>query len=103
MTRRHLLALFGAAALRGETRYREYARCLPDYVTALAEAAYRRRNERIASMPVRDCQAWARATFLKIAGPLPSRTPLNLRKVGTLDRPAYSLERIVYESRPVFV
>jgi cephalosporin-C deacetylase-like acetyl esterase len=51
-------------------------------------------------MPVREYQRWARETFLKIAGPLPSRTALHLRKVGTIERPAYSIEKIVYESRP---
>jgi cephalosporin-C deacetylase-like acetyl esterase len=100
MTRRLALALLGAPLLRGEIRYREYARCLPDYVTALAAEAYRRRNERIASMPVREYQAWARRTFLQIAGPLPERTPLHLRTTGTVDRAAYRIEKLVYESRP---
>src|SRR5205823_4967460 len=38
--------------------------------------------------------------FLKVAGPLPSRTALNLRKVGAIERAVYSIEKIVYESRP---
>jgi dienelactone hydrolase len=100
MTRRQALALLGVPALRGEIRYREYARCLPDYVTTLAADAYRRRNERIASTPVREYQAWARRTFLQLAGPLPERTPLHLRTTGTVDRPAYRIEKVVYESRP---
>jgi cephalosporin-C deacetylase-like acetyl esterase len=100
MTRRLALALLGAPLLRGEIRYREYARCLPDYVTALAADAYRRRNERIASTPVREYQAWARRTFLQLAGPLPERTPLRLRTTGTVDRAAYRIEKLVYESRP---
>src|SRR5205823_4951349 len=74
--------------------------CLPDYVTALAAEAYRRRNERIASTPVREYQAWARRTFLQLAGPLPERTPLHLRTTGTVDRAAYRIEKLVYESRP---
>lgn len=103
MTRRHLLALFGASALRGEVRYREYARCVPDYLTVLVSDAYKRRNERMASTPVREYQAWARRTFLQVAGPMPERTPLNLRTTGTLDRPAYRIEKVVYESRPGLV
>ena len=31
---------------------------------------------------------------------MPERTPLNARVVGTLDRPAYRIEKILYESRP---
>jgi cephalosporin-C deacetylase-like acetyl esterase len=100
MTRRQALALLATPALRGEVRYREYARCLPDYLTALAADAYRRRNERIRATPVRDYQKWARRTFLELAGPLPERTPLNLRPAGTLDRPQWRVEKVVYESRP---
>lgn len=100
MTRREVLALLGASALRGEVQYREYGRCLPEYLTALAADAYRRRNQRIASTPVHEYQAWARRTFLQLAGPLPERTPLRQRMTGTLDRPAYRIEKIIYESRP---
>lgn len=108
MTRRQL---FGTTlllpALRGEVRYREYGRCLPDYLAALAEDAYARRNARLAkltaSAAIRDYQAWARRTFLQLAGDLPERTPLNVRTVGSLDRPAYRVEKLVYESRPGLV
>src|ERR1051325_3292563 len=107
MTRRQLLGtpfLLGASALRAQIRYREYARCGPDYRPALAADAYARRNARIAALKppaaIRDYQAWARRTFLKIAGELPERTPLNLRTTGSLDRPGYRLEKVVYESRP---
>jgi dienelactone hydrolase len=100
MTRRDLLALLAAPALRADVRYRDYARCLPDYLTALAADAYRRRNERIAATPVRAYQAWARRTFLQLAGPMPARTPLNLRNAGGFERPAWRVEKLVYESRP---
>ncbi|MCX5682951.1 MAG: acetylxylan esterase [Planctomycetota bacterium] len=40
-------------------------------------------------------EAWATAV-----GPMPERTPLNARVVGTLDRPAYRIEKVLYESRP---
>jgi len=40
-------------------------------------------------------EAWAAAI-----GPMPERTPLNARVVGTLDRPAYRIEKVLYESRP---
>lgn len=105
MTRRQLLGTtILLPALRGEVRYRQYARCLPDYLTALATDAHKRRSERLAKLTtpaaVKEYQAWARKTFLQLAGALPERTPLNVRSVGAFERPAYRLEKLVYESRP---
>jgi cephalosporin-C deacetylase-like acetyl esterase len=108
MTRRQLLGTsLLLPALRGEVRYREYARCLPDYLAALAADAYQRRIARLAKLTtpaaIKECQTWARRTFLQLAGDIPDRTPLNLRTAGTLDRPAYRIEKLVYESRPGLV
>jgi len=113
ITRRRLLAWAGACAgsrlsaqppAGGAIGYREYARCLPDYLAALAAGAYARRNARIASLnapaAIRDYQAWARRTFQQLAGALPERTPLNLRTTGALERSGYRIEKVVYESRP---
>ncbi len=95
--------------MRGQTpaggiRYREYARCLPDYLAGVAADAYARRNARIAALDtaaaIREYQAWARRTFQQLAGTLPERTPLHLRTTGSLDRHQYSVDKIVYESRP---
>jgi cephalosporin-C deacetylase-like acetyl esterase len=107
MTRRQLLGTpFLLPALQAQTRYREYARCVPDYFAALAADAYSRRNTRLARLTtpkaIRDYQAWARQTFIELAGGLPERTPLNLRTVGSFDRPAWRVEKLVYESRPGF-
>jgi cephalosporin-C deacetylase-like acetyl esterase len=112
ITRRWMLGsacALAAGALRaqppgGGIRYREYARCLPDYLADLAADAYARRNGRLASLTtpaaIHDYQAWARRTFQQLAGALPERTPLNLRTTGTLQRDQYAVEKIVYESRP---
>ncbi len=108
MTRRTLFSLLGAAALRGQQiHYRDYARCLPDYLTALADDAYARRNARLAALhtadDIRQYQSWARATFARLAGGLPERTPLHLRTVGAFERPAYRVEKLIYETRPGLV
>ena len=109
MTRRQLLgSALAASALRAQPaagiRYREYARCLPDYLAALAADAYTRRNARIAGLKtpaaIHDYQAWARRTFTQLAGPLPERTPLNVRTTGGFERDRYRVEKLVYESRP---
>ena len=112
MTRREILGgLAAASLLRAQTaegiRYREYARCLPDYLADLAAEAYARRNARIKSLEtspaIREYQSWARQTFRQLVGVLPERTPLNLRTVGGFDREHYRVEKLVYESRPGFV
>lgn len=109
-----LVALPGAYAQQREfeqIRYREYARCLPDYLRTLAADAYERRKARIAEVnspdAVRKYQAWARATFLRLArvnlSGMPERSPLHARTTGSLDRGAYRVDKIVYESQPGIV
>ncbi len=109
MTRRQILqsvAAFAGPALRAASpvHYREYARCLPEYLSALAAEAYSRRNARIAQLKtaaaIHEYQVWARRTLLQLAGGWPERTPLNLRTIGAFERSGYRVEKIVYESRP---
>jgi cephalosporin-C deacetylase-like acetyl esterase len=99
-----LASALALPALRAQTGDREYARCLPDYLAALAADAYARRNKRIAALKtaatVRDYQAWTRRTFTELVGPLPERTPLNAHTVGAFERDRYRVEKLVYESRP---
>ena len=114
ITRRQLLSMTAACAVfpgiaRGQrtspgANYRDYSRCLPDYLRILARRAYARRNEEIAKLTttaaIRDRQRWVRETFWKLVGGMPERTPLNARTVGSLEREGYRLEKVVYESRP---
>jgi dienelactone hydrolase len=106
------MAAWGAApygfAQRGYpgTPYRNYSRCLPDYLRDLAARAYARRNRELVKLTTRAAirarQRWARATFWKLVGGMPQRTPLNARTLDVLKRPDYEIEKIVYESRPNF-
>ena len=41
-----------------------------------------------------------RSDLRELIGPLPERTPLNARTVGTIDCDGYRIERVLYESRP---
>jgi cephalosporin-C deacetylase-like acetyl esterase len=118
MTRRQLLELPALGAVAGsgqESRdrsafpgapYRNYPRCLPDYLRFLAEAAYRKRNQELAKLITQEAvaarQSWVRDTFWRLAGGMPGRTPLNARTVGAFERPAYRVEKVIYESRPNF-
>lgn len=116
ITRRQMLSLAAAGGLfpmRAWAQrafpgvaYREYARCLPDYLRDLAEAAYQTRNREIAKLTsseaVRARQRWVRDTFWKLAGGEPERTPLEPQNVGSFERAGYRVEKIVYQSRPHF-
>jgi dienelactone hydrolase len=88
--------------------YRDYSKCLPDYLAGLAQRAYEKRNAELDSLvsaeAVRQRQQWVRDTFWKLVGGEPERTPLQARITGHLDRAGYRLQKVVYESRSrVFV
>lgn len=86
--------------------YREYARCLPDFLRDLADQAYRTRNREIAKLTtpaaIQARQEWVTETFWKIVGGRPERTPLNARVTGSFERSGYKVEKILYESQPNF-
>jgi dienelactone hydrolase len=113
--RRELLALVACGSLlrsaRAQTRspvkiYRDYSRCLPDFLREVAERAYRTRNAELAKLTtagaVRARQEWVAETFWKIVGGRPESTPLNARTAGSFERPGYRVEKVVYESQPNF-
>lgn len=122
MTRRHLLGTSSLlpllAPLRAAARttstpaaypgvaYRDYFRCLPDFVGDLAAHAYQERNRQIAGLTtpaaIARRQQWARETFWKLIGAPPERTPLNVRRLGSFEREHYTVEKLVYESQPNF-
>jgi len=115
VTRRQLLSLPAALALPRPakpqpdfpgTPYRQYSRCLPDFLRDQAARAYKIRNLEIAKLTsadaIRQRQQWDRETFWRLIGGMPQRTPLNTRTVGTFTRPGYRLEKLVYESQPNF-
>jgi dienelactone hydrolase len=84
--------------------YRDYFRCVPDFLDELAARAYEARNQQIATLTtpaaVRRRQQWSRETFWKLVGGEPERTPLNVRTVGGFEREHYRVEKLLYESQP---
>src|SRR5213082_811571 len=46
--------------------------------------------------------AYVRKRMLDDLGGFPDRTPLNARVVGVLQRPAYKIEKVIFESQPHF-
>ena len=109
ITRRQAILL--PLSLCAQTRfpgvaYRDYTRCLPDYLGRLAADARARRLQSFAGLTsaaaVQARQKWARRTLVNLIGPLPEKTPLNVRATGSLTRDGYRVEKVVYESRPGF-
>jgi dienelactone hydrolase len=113
MTRRQLLiGLASSQIVARQSRagelpgfyYRDYSRCLPEYLTTLAHDAYQRRNREIEKLTgpadVGARQDWVRETVWRLIGGQLDRAPLNDRVTGTLQRDGYHLEKVIYESRP---
>lgn len=92
-----------AGALSG-LYYRDYSKCLPDYLARLARNAYEKRNAQLDQLTtaeaIRDRQHWVRAKFWELVGGQFERTPLNARTTGQFERSGYRVEKVVYESRP---
>ncbi|MCC6264552.1 MAG: acetylxylan esterase [Bryobacterales bacterium] len=84
--------------------YRDYSRCLPDFLTGLAREGARRREAAIAKLTnaasVAERQRWVTKTFWELVGGMPERTPLNARTTGSFERKGYRVEKLVYESQP---
>ena len=91
-----------AAPLHG--LYRDYSRCLPDFLAGLARKAAERRDAAIARLTsaeaIAERQRWVTSTFWKLTGGMPERTPLNTRSTGSFERSGYRVEKLVYESQP---
>src|SRR6266852_4107517 len=89
MTRRDLLSSL-LAAPSAPVGYRNYSRCLPDFLRDLAQRAYQMRNRELAKLTtpaaIRARQQWVRETFWKLAGGMPEPTPLNARSLGSIER-----------------
>ncbi len=64
------------------------------------------RDQRIQSLNTKrqwqQYQEEVREKLYDIVGPFPERTPLRPRITGTLDRPEFTVEKIIYESQPEF-
>ena len=84
-----------------------FPRMVQEHFVRLVRAAERAGNEARAALKTRaDAEAHVREVRKKIAacfGPFPERTPLNPRVTGTVERDAYTIEKVIFESRPGFL
>ena len=80
---------------------------MSDYLTTIVDEQFANRAALLASL--KTAEDWNRpAAFIKESkaswtGPLPERTPLRARVTGRIDRDKYTLEKVLFESRPNFL
>jgi cephalosporin-C deacetylase-like acetyl esterase len=82
----------------------DYSRDLERYLIRLTNDARERRKRIIDAISTRDGVLQRQRSvigdlWMMLGGPL-TDTPLNPRVVGTVERPGYRIERLVFESRP---
>lgn len=73
-----------------------------DRVREIEKVSEKRRNNLKTKS---DAEAYVREVRFKIEkcfGPWPEKTPLNPRTVGTIERDAYHIEKVIFDSRPGF-
>src|SRR5258708_2802540 len=103
ITRRTALALFSGTAFgQQHVLYRDYSKCLPEFLRHLVGESVRKRNAAIGELTnekaIRARQQWVREQFWELSGGKPQPSPLHLRTVGAFERPAYRVEKIIYET-----
>ncbi|MHC4807975.1 MAG: hypothetical protein ACYTBX_17180, partial [Planctomycetota bacterium] len=80
---------------------------MKDYLTAIVDRQFAARASLLASL--KTAQDWDRhAEFIRDSmsdwtGPFPHRTPLRPRITGRIDRDKYTVEKVLFESRPNFL
>jgi cephalosporin-C deacetylase-like acetyl esterase len=118
LTRRQLLGAAGLLVLDTTGRrslaadppalppLNRFPRMVQEHFVAQVRAAERAGNEARAALKTRaDAEGYVRDVRKKIAdcfGPFPKKTPLNPRVTGKVERDAYAIEKVIFDSRPDF-
>jgi dienelactone hydrolase len=82
-------------------------RMMRDYLTELVDAQFAQRATALAKL--KTAEDWnrharmIRESMSAWTGPFPERTPLNVRVLGTIERPECSVQKILFESRAGFL
>jgi len=110
-----LLILLNAAAfgqdiqpdfnvLHGRSEFAQADRMLASYLSKHNRARLEKRERMLQNLQttedVQRYQSSTRSLLNEAIGSFPARTPLNPIVTGTLDRGAYSIEKVIFESRP---
>ena len=90
--------------LYGHEEFRNADGMLRDYLSKIRSADESARDKVITAVKNRGemakYQAEARARLDAILGAFPPKTPLNAKTAGRLDRGGYTVEKVIFESRP---
>ncbi len=90
--------------LHGSSEYANAGSMFSSYLSKLRHEEEERRSKAIAGLAtrgqIRAYQSETRAKLRAALGEMPSRTPLNARVTGTLERDGYTVEKVIFESRP---
>lgn len=103
-----LLIPFGSliAAEQPLSPLHRFPRMVQEWVVGQVRSAEQRGNERRATLRTKaDAEAYVTSVQQRIRqsfGPFPEKTPLNARVTGTVDRDAYRVDKVIFESRPGF-
>jgi cephalosporin-C deacetylase-like acetyl esterase len=81
---------------------RELSRALPQYMTVEARKSLAKRTQISSRDDLKARAERVRRQMLVNIGGLPESTPLNARTVGLIERPAYRIEKVIFESQPKF-
>ncbi len=93
----------------GETLdpFNRFPRMVQEYFVDRVREIERASLEKKAALKTKaDAEAyvrWVRETIAECFGPFPERTPLNPRITRTVERDAYTIENVIFESRPNFL
>ena len=84
-----------------------FPRMVQEFFVARENALHQQRLERLAALKTKaDAEAYVRTVRGKIResfGPFPEKTPLNARVTKIVERDAYKIENVLFESRPGFL
>lgn len=85
---------------------RDYWNDFPNYLTRIVNAARVQRKAELSKIKTRDDAAkrtgFVRDKVWELIGGQLEKTPLNVKPVGTVDRGAYRIEKLIFESQPEF-
>ena len=101
-----LLAAAPAAASGSLEPLNRFPRMVQEYFVERVRTVERAGDKRRAALKTRsDAEAYVRSVRERIQqcfGPWPEKTPLKPRVTGVVERDAYHLEKVIFESRPEF-
>ena len=84
-----------------------FPRMVQEFFVASENALHQQRLERLAALKTKaDAEAYVQSVRGKIResfGPFPEKTPLNARVTKVVERDAYKIENVLFESRPGFL